>query len=64
MEPVKGQYPEPWEDPKNGSTLGLHNLHYRPIRVQNWGFWFLDSPRALGVGLPDPTQINPSARAC
>ena len=30
--------PEPWEDPKNGSTSGLYNPHHRNIRVQNWGF--------------------------
>ena len=32
--------PEPWEDPTNGSTLGLYS--------QNWRFHFLDPPRALG----------------
>ena len=26
------------------SSLGLFNLHYRSIRVQNWGFYFLDPP--------------------
>ena len=26
---------EPWEDPKNGSTLGPCNLHHRNIGVQN-----------------------------
>ena len=35
-------------NPKNGSTSGLYNLHQRSIRVQNWGFRFLDPPRALG----------------
>ena len=45
-------FPEPWEDPKNGSTLGFDSLHHRTCycRVQNWGFYFLDPPRALGVG--------------
>ena len=27
---------------------GHHNLHPRSIRVQNWGFCFLDPPKALG----------------
>ena len=37
--------PEPWENPKNGSTLGLDNLHCGAIRVQNWGVCFLDPTR-------------------
>ena len=40
--------PEPWEDPANSSTLEFHNLHQRSVSVQNWGFHFLDPPRALG----------------
>ena len=28
---------EPWEDPKDVSTLGLYNLHHRSCRVQNRG---------------------------
>ena len=32
-----GIRPEPWEDPKNGSTLRLDNLHHTSMRVQNWG---------------------------
>ena len=40
--------PKPWEDPKNGSTSTLQNLHHGSIRLQNWGFCFLDPPRALG----------------
>ena len=39
--------PEPWEDPKHGSTLGLCNLHDRSIRVQNW-FQFLGSSQGSG----------------
>ena len=54
----------PKVDPKNGSTLGLCNLHCRSIRVQNWfltlpytipycGFrvqnWRVDPPRARGT---------------
>ena len=35
----------------NGSTLGLYNPHQRSIRVQNWGFYVLDPPRALGAQL-------------
>ena len=42
-------FPEPREDPKNGSTLGLYHLHHRSIRVQNRGFSFLDPPWALGL---------------
>ena len=56
------KYPEPWEDPKHGSSLDsiiytieslesrirLHNLHHRSVGVQDWGFCFLDPPRALG----------------
>ena len=42
--------PEPWEDPKNGSTFGFHTLHHRSKRVQNWGSIFWDSPRALASG--------------
>ena len=38
----------PWEDPKNGLTLGFYNLHYRSTRVKNWGFHLLDPRRALG----------------
>ena len=42
-------YPEPWEDPKNVSALGLYSLHHKSIGFQNWGFYFLDPPRALGI---------------
>ena len=44
---IRDCYPEPWEDPKPGSTLGLYTLHHRSIGVQNWGFYFLDPLRAL-----------------
>ena len=44
----RATHPEPWKDPKNGSTLGLYNLHHRSITVQNWGFHFLDPSTALG----------------
>ena len=28
--------------------ISLYNLHHRSIGVQNWGFYFLDPPKALG----------------
>ena len=28
---------------------GFYNLRYRSIRGKNWGFHFLDPPRALGL---------------
>ena len=46
-EPGSFTQPRVWEDPNNGATLGLHNLHHRSVRVQNWEFHFLDPPRAL-----------------
>ena len=36
-------------DPKTRSTSGLYNLHHGSIRIQNWGFYFLDPPRGLGI---------------
>ena len=45
--PSAALYPELWEDPQNGSTLELHNLHHRGIRVHDLGFCFLDP---LGIG--------------
>ena len=41
-------FPEPLQDPKRRSTLGLYNLHHRSIRIQNWGLHFLDPPGRLG----------------
>ena len=29
--------------------ISLYNLHHKSIRVQHWGFHFLDPPRALGA---------------
>ena len=49
-------YPRAWEVPKNGSTLGLYNLHHKSIGAQNWGIYFLDprgAPAALGPWLID-----------
>ena len=43
-------FPDPWADPKSRSTLGFCNLHHRAIRIQNWGFYFLDPLRGLGLG--------------
>ena len=40
--------PEPWEDPKNGSTLGLYKIHHRRIRAQSWGFNFVGSSHGSG----------------
>ena len=42
-------FPHPWADPKSRSMLGFYNLHHRSIRVQNWGIYFLDPPRGLGL---------------
>ena len=39
---LRSIHSEPWEDQKTGSTLGLHNLHHRSIKVQILGFHFLD----------------------
>ena len=43
-------YPDPWADPKSGSTLGFHNLHHRCTVVLKWWLYFLDPPRGLGKG--------------
>ena len=40
--------PDPWADPKSKSTLGLYNLNYRSIGVQNWGFHLFDPPGGRG----------------
>ena len=50
-EPLVSVCPEPWEDPKNGSTSRLYNPHHRSIGVQNWGIHLLDPPKALGGSL-------------
>ena len=35
-----------WIHPKR-----FYTLHLRSVRVQNWGFHFLDPPRALGKSI-------------
>ena len=50
---VLHSYPEPWEDSKNGSTLGLYNPHHRSIRVKSWGFYFLMLVWVAGSLLPE-----------
>ena len=62
LAPAATPCPEPCENPKNGSTLGLHNLHHRSMRVQNWGFCFLDPPRALGSGPRSASPLLPGEK--
>ena len=58
--------PEPWGgSTKNGSTFGMYSLHHRNTRVQNWGFFFRDPPRALelaAVFRKDPWHLQASPR--
>ena len=57
-------YSDPWADPKSRSTLEFHNLDHRSIGVQNWGLYFVDPPRGLGILGPksDPQQRVVSRR--
>ena len=45
-------YLEPWEDPKNGSTLGLYNLCHRSIKSRIRGSSF-GSSQDSGYGEED-----------
>ena len=38
-----------WADPISRSTVGFLNLHHGTIRAQNWGIYFSDFARGVGL---------------
>ena len=40
--------PDLWGDAKSRFSLGIHNLHHRSFRAQNWGIYFCDPPGGQG----------------